>query len=98
MISFMAKVCSPKLSRIARKFIPLRNDETSFKIQEPNVSKMLFVVVGIVIILANEPENMMNKLTISVNIIEIIGLSVREDINIPTAISAAPKSIIPKSA
>ena len=96
--SLIANDCSPKLSSTARKFIPLRKETTTFKIFAPIAANMLLVVVGTVIMLAKAPENIINRLAISVKMIEIIGLSVRDDINIPIAISAPPKSIMPNKA
>ena len=47
---------------------------------------------------ANELENMITRFVISVNIIAEIGLSVRADTNIPTAINAAPNNKMPINA
>ena len=52
---------------------------------------------GTDIMFAKLPANIINKFITSVKMIEIIGLSVRVEMNIPIAISAAPKSIMPIS-
>ena len=62
------------------------------------LSKNPSEVDGTVIEEANEPENITNTFTIRVKIIEVIGLSVSEEINIPIAINVAPKSIVPINA
>ena len=55
-------------------------------------------VAGTVIEEASEPENITNTFVIRVKMIEVIGLSVSAEINIPIAIRAAPTSIAPSQA